>query len=138
MKRDIVIERVYPYPVQKVWRALTDTRRLAEWLMENDFEPKVGHKFQFHTKPRLGFDGNVYCEVLEVVEPTRLSYSWQGGGLPHPTIVTWTLQEVEQGTRLQLAHTDFEGPVGLWVSAILGPGWKRILNKKLAANLASL
>jgi len=106
--------------------------------MENDFEPAVGHKFRFRTKPQPGFDGIVKCDVLEVVEPIRLSYSWQGGAMRRPTIVTWTLQEVGTGTRLQLAHTGFEGLNGLWISALLGAGWKRILRQRLAAYLATL
>ena len=47
----LIIEREMPYPPEKVWRALTDPRLVAEWLMENDFEPTVGRKFNFRTKP---------------------------------------------------------------------------------------
>jgi uncharacterized protein YndB with AHSA1/START domain len=58
-----------PYPPQKVWRALTDPGLLASWLMPNDFEPRVGHRFTFRTDPvpAHGFDGIVRCEVLELV-----------------------------------------------------------------------
>lgn len=30
----------------------------------NDFEPRIGHRFQFRTEPAPGFDGVVNCEVL--------------------------------------------------------------------------
>ena len=29
------------------------------WLMDNDFEPVVGHRFTFRTEPTRGFDGIV-------------------------------------------------------------------------------
>jgi uncharacterized protein YndB with AHSA1/START domain len=37
----------YPHPPEKVWRALTDPQAIAQWLMKNNFEARVGHKFQF-------------------------------------------------------------------------------------------
>jgi len=37
---------------------------MADWLMPNDFQPRLGHKFQFRTKPAPGFDGIVNCEVV--------------------------------------------------------------------------
>ena len=44
------LDVIYPYQPQRVWEVLTDSRALAAWLMENNFEPKVGHRFQFkHT-----------------------------------------------------------------------------------------
>ena len=104
--------------------------------MENDFEPRVGHRFQFHTAPRPGFNGIVRCEVLEVDEPRRLVYSWQGGQMRRPTIVTWTLEPIEHGTRLRLDHTGFEGASGLALSVILGVGWRRLLSRTLTQHLA--
>src|SRR5262249_17808941 len=44
---NIVLNTVYPQPPERVWRALTTPEELAQWLMPNDFAPKVGHKFQF-------------------------------------------------------------------------------------------
>ena len=44
MKRDLRFEATYPHPPERVWRALTDPKALAEWLMENDFEPRLGHQ----------------------------------------------------------------------------------------------
>ena len=51
MKRDLKFEEVYPYPREKVWKALTDSEILAQWLMENDFKPEVGHKFTVDVEP---------------------------------------------------------------------------------------
>ncbi len=75
MSRTLRFEVLYPHPPERVWRALTDRRMLAEWLMPNDFEPRLGHRFTFRTDPAPGFDGTVRCQVIELDEPRRLSYT---------------------------------------------------------------
>ncbi len=65
MSRGLHFEFIYKHSPQRVWRALTDSAAIARWLMPNDFQPVVGHKFQLRTKPRPGFDGIVKCEVLD-------------------------------------------------------------------------
>jgi uncharacterized protein YndB with AHSA1/START domain len=54
-----------------VWDALTNSDKLAKWVMDNDFKPIVGHRFQFQREPVEGWDGTIHCEVLEVDEPHR-------------------------------------------------------------------
>jgi uncharacterized protein YndB with AHSA1/START domain len=122
MPRDLHFEMTYPHSIEKVWRTITDAASIAQWLMPNDFQPRLGHKFQFRTKPAPGFDGIVNCEVLELDPPNRLVYSWTGGGID--TQVVWTLQAVSEGTRLRLDHTGFRGMRGWMVSRILGKGWR--------------
>src|SRR5882724_11206626 len=36
-----------PHAPTKVWRALTDPKLLATWLMDNDMRPLVGQSFTF-------------------------------------------------------------------------------------------
>ena len=43
--RTVVVEREIPYPPEKIWRALTEPHLIEAWLMKNDFEPTVDHKF---------------------------------------------------------------------------------------------
>jgi uncharacterized protein YndB with AHSA1/START domain len=134
MSRDLHFEFLYAHPPQRVWRALTDSAAIAQWLMPNNFQPVVGHKFQFRTKRRPGFDGIVNCEVLELVPPRKLAYSWEGGRMR--TVVTYTLEAVPEGTRLLFDHTGFRGLRGLLVSQMLGNGWKsKILVRNLPAVL---
>ena len=70
--RSVVVERDFPHPSEKLWRALTQPHLIEEWLMKNDFLPVVGHRFNL----RGDWGGVLDCEVLEV-EPNRtLSYTW--------------------------------------------------------------
>ena len=57
MASEFTIKRVYPHSQEKVWRALTDSKLMSEWLMDNDFEPRLGHRFRLTTDPGPGFDG---------------------------------------------------------------------------------
>src|SRR5204862_4385954 len=57
----VSFERELPHPPEKVWRALTEPRLIEQWLMKNDFQPIVGHRF------KLTADwGTVECEVRAI------------------------------------------------------------------------
>ena len=110
MSETVSLEFELKSPIERVWHALTDSATLSKWMFfeTNDFQPVVGHRFQFRTKPETGWPAIVDCEVLEVDEPNRLSYTWVVRDLSHHTKVTWTLTESENGvTRLQLEQSGF-------------------------------
>jgi uncharacterized protein YndB with AHSA1/START domain len=103
--RTLVIEREMPHPPEKVWRALTQGPLIEEWLMKNDFQPVVGHRFSFRSTPVPGWDGVIESEV-QVIEPnSRLSYSW--GTMGTMSVVTWTLTPTKAGTHLRMEQTGF-------------------------------
>ncbi|MFZ1035203.1 MAG: SRPBCC domain-containing protein [Candidatus Acidiferrales bacterium] len=103
--RSLVIEREMPHPAEKIWRALTQGPLIAEWLMKNDFEPKMGHKFSFRSEPVKGWDGVIDAEVLLLEPHSRLSYSWATMGMA--STVTWTLTPTQGGTHLRMEQTGF-------------------------------
>lgn len=104
--RTLVIERVFPHSPEKLWRALTESPLLAQWMMNNDFEPVVGHKFQFRADPMPNWNGIVDCEVMIVDPLKRLSYSWGVGG-GFAWVVLLTLTPVEGGTHLRMEQSGF-------------------------------
>lgn len=107
MSQPVHLEVFYPYPPERVWQVLTDRRALADWMMENDFEPKLGHKFRFYSQPLPGFKTTIQCEVVELEEPTRLVYTWQESPTAEPSLVVWTLTTVAGGTQLRLKHHQY-------------------------------
>jgi uncharacterized protein YndB with AHSA1/START domain len=129
MNRDLHFEAFYPHPPEKVWQALTRPELIARWLMANDFEPRVGHRFTMTAKPQPGWDGVVHCEVLSLDPPRSMSWSWRSNALD--TVLTITVTPVEGGTRLHLAHTGFRGLKGVMISMILGSGWKGIVRERI-------
>ena len=120
---------------ERVWRTLTRSDLLAKWLMPNDFVPKVGHRFNFQTKPMGDWDGVVHCEVLVCDPPKLLRYSWKGGVDSNPAYgsrldsdVTWTLTPVDGGTHVRMVHDGFVFPGNRFAFDAMSPGWGRILD----------
>jgi uncharacterized protein YndB with AHSA1/START domain len=132
----IEFERTYPYAIEMVWRALTESDAIAAWLMANDFQPVVGHRFQFQAKPMPGWNGLIDCEVTAVEPPHKLAYTWNSMGLR--AVVTWVLEPVAEGTKLLMIHEGFEGPQGEKAREALGRGWNQILSDRLPAVVARL
>lgn len=106
MESSLVVERVFRHKPEKLWRALTETRLLAQWMMDNDFAPEPGHRFQFRATPAPNWNGIVDCEVCEVEPMRRLTYRWGVGGGPG-WMVEWSLTEVEGGTLLRMEQSGF-------------------------------
>ena len=107
----VVIERELPHPPQKVWRALTQSALIEEWLMKNDFEPVVGRKFTLRMAPAPNWNGVTDCEVLAVQPYRTLSYSWNSSGEEAEnglkTVVTWTLTPTPRGVLLRMEQSGF-------------------------------
>ena len=122
--RTVVIERVFPHPPEKLWRVLTESPLLAQWLLNNDFAPTVGTVFQFRAQPAPNWNGIIDCKVL-VVEPLKqLSYTW--GSLGLVSVVLWTLTPTEGGTHLRMEHSGF-GPDQQAAYKGATYGWQRFL-----------
>ena len=103
--RTLVLEREFPHPPEKLWRALTESPLLAQWLMNNDFEPTPGRRFQFRAEPMPQWDGLIDCEVLAIEPLKQLSYTWRALGLD--SVVLWTLTPTSAGTHLRMEHSGF-------------------------------
>jgi len=132
----IIVEKVLPHSAERIWRALTTQDLIAKWLMPNDFVPKVGHRFDFRTRPMGDWDGVVHCEVLACEPPRLLRYTWKGGsdsGLSKAsrldTDVTWTLTPVDGGTRVRMVHDGFMLPENSTAYEAMNPGWGRVLDR---------
>ena len=128
--RSIIVERQMPHPPEKIWRALTEGSLIEQWLMKNDFQPVVGHRFNFRSKPMAGWNGVSDCEVL-VVEPLeRLSWSQNASGEQAAdglhSIVTWTLTPTEGGTHVRMEQTGFR-PQDEGGYQAMSFGWPRVL-----------
>src|SRR5262245_31723890 len=96
----------YPYPIARVWRALTAPALIARWTTTGrggrpvGFATAVGTRFQYVARPTLGWRGVVDCEVLESREPTLFRYSWRGDANGEVTEVAYRLVAQDAGTQL--------------------------------------
>jgi uncharacterized protein YndB with AHSA1/START domain len=110
----IVVDCELADPPAKVWRALTEPKLLAAWLMPNDIRPEVGARFTFQADAEAG-GGVIACEVVAAEPPHLLRYSWRGSDAGRDarahtldSVVTFVLTETaDGGTHLRLIHDGF-------------------------------
>ena len=105
--QSVIVEREFPFPPERLWRALTQPHLIEEWLMKNDFKPTVGHRFNL----RGEWGGVLDCEVL-AIEPNRtLSYTWnfahEDAAYNLQSVVTFTLTATGTGTHLRMEQAGF-------------------------------
>ncbi len=117
--RSVVVEREMPHPPEKIWRALTQPHLIEGWLMQNDFEPVVDHRFNLRADW-----GAVECRVLAIEPIKTLSYTWAAYGLE--SVVTWTLTPTSTGTHLRMEQSGFRPDQQQAYQGAEG-GWPRFL-----------
>jgi uncharacterized protein YndB with AHSA1/START domain len=105
----VIVEREIPHPPEKIWRALTQSVLIEEWLMKNDFKPAIGHRFNFRADYLP--NGALDCEVL-AIEPNKiLSYSWGStsdkAAFDVRSVVTFMLTPTRTGTHLRVEQSGF-------------------------------
>jgi uncharacterized protein YndB with AHSA1/START domain len=101
----------------RVWKALTDSREFGAWFgvrLEGQFV--AGATTRGHMTER-GYEHVPFEAIVESMEPERLfSFRWHPyaiepgvdySGEP-PTVVTFTLNDVEGGTSLAVVESGFE------------------------------
>jgi uncharacterized protein YndB with AHSA1/START domain len=134
--QDIVVEANLPHGPEAIWKALTTGELIARWLQmtPTGFEAVKGKHFTYQTTAAGAWDGVIRCEVLEAVPYQRLVYSWKGGhesnigyGSLLDTVVTWTLQKIDRGTRLRMVHSGFVLPRNDGAYKNMSGGWKKVV-----------
>lgn len=137
METEIKNEWIYEQSPNEVWEYLTQADLLALWLMPNNFEPILGHEFEFRTKPipSLDLDGIMHCKVLEIIPFEKLVYTWKAGSgdgiFSLDTVVEWTLKKYGNGTKLVLKHSGFK-KTNVAIFTGMTDGWEKNIQKMIA------
>lgn len=119
MMSDVVLDFSYDHSIEEVWEALTTPAILEKWIMPNNFKAEVGYAFEFKGEANEYWDGIIRGEVLEVVEPNKLSYKWNSAG--ETTTITWTLTtESKEKTALHFEMDGFSDEIKQYPGAIQG------------------
>lgn len=104
-------------PIARVWRALADYKEFGQWFRVNLENPFIPGK---SSKGRLTYPGyeNLIMEiVIEEMETERLfSFNWHPYALDSkvdyskepPTLVTFKLEKIEDGTLLVVTESGFD------------------------------
>jgi uncharacterized protein YndB with AHSA1/START domain len=126
--KTVTVERNFAHPPAKLWRALTQPHLIADWLMANDFDLTLGHKF----KLRGEWGGVLDCEVLAIEPERSLSYTWDfANDDPNyalKSVVTFTLTPTKEGTHLRMDQSGFR-PDQKQAFGGARMGWAQFLEK---------
>ncbi|HVK79079.1 MAG TPA: SRPBCC domain-containing protein, partial [Verrucomicrobiae bacterium] len=112
----------------KLWRALTQPHLISEWLMQNDFKPEIGHRFNL----RGEWGGVLDCEVLEIEPHKILAYTWnfehEDAAYALQSTVTFTLTPTRAGTHLRMEQAGFRSDQKQAFGGAHA-GWKQFFDK---------
>ena len=100
MKDIISKQQLFPHPISKIWKAISDGAQISSWFIQADFKPEVGYQYTF-THEKTVIKG----EVITAKPVTTLVYTWRIEGTEVVTTVSWKLEESGSGTLLTLEHS---------------------------------
>jgi len=135
--REIRVERIFNAPRDRVWRAFTDPKLVAQWwgrgnklVIERMEVERGGHwRFVEHSAEGVhGFEGR----FREVSPPERLVYTFEWDGMPAYVIIETTMfEDLGDGrtklVNLSLFHTAAER------DGMLNSGMEGGMNESYAA-----
>lgn len=115
----VVFERHLRHPVERVWAALTDPARVADWIGQQTLEARAGGAWGID----FAMGGSVTGEVVVIEPPTLLEVIWREPWLPGDARLIWRLTADGPGTLLRLEH---RFPAGYDPGEYV-PGWHDFL-----------
>lgn len=107
MNTPLTKEFSYKVPVQDVWQALTEKDQMKIWYFPQleEFEPKVGFKFQFN-------DNNSKYQkkwiVTKIVKDVTFAHSWSYKGYKGQAEVIFDLFSEGDSTKLKVTQTNLD------------------------------
>lgn len=109
-KAQVILERTYNAPIERVWQAITDVDQMKQWYMPNltSFRPEVGFETGFTAGKKGVKEWPHVWKITEVVPNKKISYEWRYEGFPGNSLVTFELTPDNGKTRLVLSHIGLE------------------------------
>lgn len=118
---------------ETVWSFLTEKDKLAQWFHPATSDLVEGEDYALVKKEEDGTKVKIcWGTVLEMDKPSTLVYTFTVGPLDSAmTTVTWTLEEIQDGTRLTLKHEGISkaaGDAAIGLLMGLDKGWDKHLD----------
>lgn len=136
-EKSIVLERVFEAPAEKIWNALVNKDEMKNWYFDlAEFRAEVGFSFKFTGGPSPEKQYHHLCEVQEVIQGKKLSYTWRYQGYAGNSLVTFELIPQGEKTLLKFSHTGLESfPADNpdLAAKNFAEGWNHIILKSLPA-----
>jgi uncharacterized protein YndB with AHSA1/START domain len=113
-EREIHTERVFDAPRERLWKAFTDRKQVAEWwgrgnkLVVEKMEVERGGQWRFvehGPEGVMGFEG----VFKEVTQPQRIVWTFQWDGMPgHELVETLNFEDLGDGRTLVTSNSRFD------------------------------
>ena len=126
---DLTFERDIRASLATVWACLTEPKLIARWFFAVDFRPVVGHRFRITGQATAGWRGWTEVQVLEIVPPHRMVWSFDCTEQSPAGRVVFSLAEHAGFVRLGLTH---DGLVPEPTLQLLDAGWRQYTGNLVA------
>lgn len=114
-------------PCETVWAFLTEKDKLAKWFHPATADLAEGEDYELIKKGSDPVEVILWGTVLKMDKPSTLIYTFTFGAFNGTTtIVTWTLEEIDGGTKLALKHegiSEAAGDAAMGLLMALDKGW---------------
>jgi len=143
MESDIIIERAYPVPLSRLWKALTEREELKRWYFDfpEEFQLIIGAEFDWYAGPPDGKQWLHRGKMLEIVAGKKILHTWEYPGYKGSSRVCWELRELDPDNSLvhfkQIFDVPFDPTEPELVHHNFVEGWTYILNTALVEYLAN-
>jgi len=109
METVVEVEEIFNVAPIVVWTAITEIDQMKQWYFENipAFVPTIGFKTEFNVRST---DRDFYhlWEIKEVIKLKKISYSWKYRELTGESIVSFTLLDLGDQTKLNVTCVGLE------------------------------
>lgn len=130
VKNTIEKTQWFPHSIEKVWRALTETEQVTQWLAPTNFKGVKGAQYSLHS---IKDECNVVEGIVKEASPYTLIYSWTA--MNHKTVETevkWVLTTENKGTKVHMVHSgilQYDQQAGVEMFSSFFDGWKRCFSQ---------
>ncbi|MEH6402961.1 MAG: SRPBCC domain-containing protein [Sneathiella sp.] len=131
---DVTITKTafFKAPREIVWAFLTEKEKLGKWFHPADKDLVEGEEYSLLGAADDGAKMKIcWGTVLQMLPPEKLVWSFTVNALQGVmTTVSWTLEELNGGTKLTLVHSGLDATgKGLDLITMLDAGWDMHLGK---------
>ncbi|HSV02599.1 MAG TPA: SRPBCC family protein [Phenylobacterium sp.] len=102
---DLLFERRFAKPIERVWAALTVPERIADWFLDADVDLRTGGRMVLSAP---GYASSEHT-IVELDPPRVLAWTWPHAEHPD-SVVRFELEPDGKGCRLRLTQTNLPAP----------------------------
>ncbi|WP_046745059.1 SRPBCC family protein [Kordia zhangzhouensis] len=131
----VIVTQRFNQSVETVWKAITDVSHMRQWFFDNipDFKAQVGFQTKFNVKAPSRDFLHLWT-ITEVIPQQKIVYNWKYEGLSGDSLVTFQLEETQNGSLLTLTTTvveDFPEEIPEFARESCLAGWNYFIKEQL-------